>query len=117
VAQDEEQYVVRAGLARPGPLIVGTTPHRLVPGLSGFSVQSAPGIPVEELARAGSFPHPWISVTTFAVLERHGFELVFPTPGKGAYHATVRASCPLRMDVAVLLSGLFTRLRNPYPGE
>jgi hypothetical protein len=112
-----EQFVVRAGLARPSPLIVGTTPHRLVPGLSGFSVQSAPGVPVEELARAGLFPHPWISVTTVTILERHGCELVFPTPRKGAYHATVGAPCPLPPDIAVLLSGLFIRRRNRYPGK
>jgi hypothetical protein len=91
VASYVEQYVVRAGLVRPGPPIAGTTPHRLVPGLTGFSVQSAPGIQAEELARAGTFPHPRIGVTTVAVLEGHGFRLVFPTPGEGAYHATVRA--------------------------
>jgi hypothetical protein len=107
-----EQFVVRAGLARPDPLIAGTTPHPLVPGLSGFSVQSAPGVPVEELARAGRFPHPWISVTTVVIPRRHGFDLVFPTPGRGAYHATARASCPLPPDVAVLLSGLFVRRRT-----
>jgi hypothetical protein len=114
---DVEQYVVRAGLARPAPLIVGTTPHPLVPGLAGFSVQSAPGLPVEKLARAGRYPHPWISVTTVVILRRHGFDLVFPTPGKGAYHATVRAPCPLPADIAVLLSDLFIRRRNPHPGK
>jgi hypothetical protein len=112
-----EQLVVRAGLARPASLMEGTTPHRLVPGLSGFSVQSALGVPVEELARAGRFPHLWVSVTTVVILRRHGFDLVFPTPGKGAYHATVRAPCPLPPDVAVLLSGLFVRRRNPHPGK
>ena len=112
-----EQVIVRAGLARPASRIVGATPHLLVPGLSGFSVQSAPGVPVEELARAGRFPHPWISVTTVVSLRRHGLDLVFPTPGKGAYHATVRAPCPLPADIAVLLSGLFIRRRNPHPGK
>jgi hypothetical protein len=111
------QYIVRAGLARPATLIIGTAPHRLVAGLSGFSVQSAPGISIEELAQAGRFPHPWISVTTVATMRRHGFELMFPTPGKGAYHATVRAPCPLPVDSAMLLSSLFGRRRNPHPGK
>ena len=112
-----EQYVVRAGLARPDSLIVGTTRHPLVPGLFGFSVQSAPGVAVADLARAGRFPHPWISVTTVVMLRRHGFDLVFPTPGKGAYHATVRAPCPLPPDIAVLLSSLFVRRRNLHSDE
>lgn len=112
-----EHFIVRAGLARPASLIVGTAPHRLVPGLTGFSVQSAPEVPVEELARAGRFPHRWVSVTTVVALRRHGFDLVFPTPGKAAYHATVRAPCPLPLDLAVLLSGLFKRWRNPHPDK
>jgi hypothetical protein len=112
-----EQYVVRAGLARANSLIVGTTRHPLVPRLFGFSVQSAPGVLVDELARAGRFPHPWISVATVDVLRRHGFDLVFPTPGKGAYHAIVRALCPLPPDIAVLLSNLFVRCRNPHQGK
>jgi hypothetical protein len=114
---DVDQYVVRAGLGRPGPLIVGTTPHRDIPGLTGFSVQSAPGLSVDELMRGAGFPHTWISVTTLDALQRHGFDLVFPTPGKGAYHATVRAPYPLSPDMAMLLSGLFTRRRNPYPSK
>jgi hypothetical protein len=112
-----EQFVVRAGLARPAVLVVGTTPHRLVTGLSGFSVQSAAGMPVDELARAGRFPHPWISVITVAISRTHGFDLVFPTPGKGAYHANVRAPWPLPRESASLLSGLFVRRRNPYPNR
>jgi hypothetical protein len=70
-----------------------------------------------ELARAGWFPHPWISVTTVVLPRRHRFDLVFPTPGEGAYHATVRAPCPLSPDIAVLLSGLFVRHHNPHPGK
>jgi hypothetical protein len=109
------QYVIRAGLAHPRTLVLGTTPHREVPGLSGFSVPSAPGVSVDELANGAGFPHTWISMTTRDVRVRHGFDLVFPTPGKGAYHATVRTPCPLPPEIAILLSGLFTRHRNRYP--
>jgi hypothetical protein len=36
--EDEaDQYVVRAGMARPDNLIAGTAEHSLVPGLTGFS--------------------------------------------------------------------------------
>jgi hypothetical protein len=112
---DLEQYVVRAGLAEADSLIVGSRPHRDVPGLFGFSVQSSPGVSIDELARAGLFPHLQISVTTLAMLRSAGFDLMFPTPGKGAYHATVRVRDPLRPDDAARLSGLFVRRRNPYP--
>jgi hypothetical protein len=83
--------------------------------LFGFSVQSAPGISVDELARAGLFPHLQISVTTLDILQRHGFDLVFPTPGGGMYHATVQILYPLPPDMASRLSGLFHQRRNPYP--
>jgi hypothetical protein len=58
-------------------------------------VQSAPGVSVNELARAGRFAHLQISVTTLDVLLRDGFELVFPALGGGVYHATVRVQGPL----------------------
>jgi len=61
-----EQYVVRAGLAHPETLMNDTGPHRDIPDLTGFSVRSAPGVSVDELARGGWFRHGWISVTTFA---------------------------------------------------
>jgi len=108
------QYVVRAGIAQPRSLLDGTADHRLFRGLYGFSVQSAPGVTVEALARAGRFPHPQISVTTVELLHDHGFAVVFPTPGKGAYHATVRVPRPLSLANATLLSSLFTRRHNPY---
>jgi hypothetical protein len=111
---DVGHYIVRAGLVRPRSLIAGTTRHLDIPGLSGFSVQSAPGLSVEELARAGRFPHSWIGVTDLDTILLHGFKLVFPTPGKGDYHATIRTSYPLSPDAAVLLSRLFIRHRNPY---
>ncbi len=109
------QYVVRAGMARPDNLIAGTTAHRMVPGLAGFSVHSAPGLSVEELAPQGQFRIRQISVTTVSALQRHGFEVVFPTPRQGGYHATVRAPDPLPPDIAALLSGLFVQYANPHP--
>jgi hypothetical protein len=112
---DVNQYVVRAGLAEAKSLIVGSRPHRDILGLFGFSVQSSTGVPVGDLARVGLFPHLQISVTTLAMLRNAGFDLVFPTPGKGVYRATVRVHYPVRLDDAARLSGLFVRRRNPYP--
>jgi hypothetical protein len=102
-SEDEEpQYVVRAGMARPDNLIAGTTAHRLVPGLTGFSVQSALGLSVKELARGGQFRNGHISVTTVGALQRHGFEVVFPTPGRGGYHTTVLERLPIAWNQNVL---------------
>src|SRR5271166_2064645 len=112
---EADQYVVRAGMARPDHLIAGTAAHRLLPGLTGFSVQSAPGVSIEELARGGQFRNLQISVTTVSALQWRGFEVVFPTPGRGAYHATVRAPDPLPPATALLLSGLFVQYPNPHP--
>jgi hypothetical protein len=94
------QYVVRAGLVRPRDLIAGTGPHRDVPALTGFSVQSARCVCWEDLAQD---------------LQWYGFKLHFPSPGRGVYHATVQTPYPLPPDVADRLSGLFIQHPNPYP--
>jgi hypothetical protein len=112
---EADQYVVRGGLARPDNLIAGTTAHRMISELTGFSVQSAPGVSIDELARAGQFRNRWVGVTTLRTLRRHGFMIVFPTPGRGAYHATVRVPDPLPPDIAARLSALFVRYPNPHP--
>jgi hypothetical protein len=78
-----QQYVVRAGMVRASTLIAGTTAHRDLPDLAGFSVQSAQGVSVDELARGGQFLNPKISVTTRARLHWYRIKIVFPTPGKG----------------------------------
>lgn len=109
------QYVVRAGLARPENLTAGTSKHSVIPELTGFSVQSAPCISIAELARGGQFRNRQISVTTTGALRRHGFETVFPTPGRGEYHATVRVPDPLPPGIAALLSSLFVQVPNPHP--
>ena len=57
-------YVVRGAVATPLQLQNGVTEHRAVPGLIGFSVQSAPGMTIEQLAAAGQFKNAQISVTT-----------------------------------------------------
>lgn len=109
------QYVVRAGLARPRVLIAGTGPHREIPDLTGFSVQSAPCVVWEDLARGGRFRNLQVGVATHQDLQWYGFKLVFPSPGRGVYHATVQTPDPLPPDVAEQLSRLFIQHSNPYP--
>ena len=76
-----------------------------------FSVQSAPGVSVPELAKAGKFKNKKISVTTVKVLEELGARVV-DTPGKG-YHRTVVVPYPLTEVQAELLSRAFVRMPNP----
>jgi RHS repeat-associated protein len=112
---EPSQYVVRAGLAKPDDLIKGTGPHRDIPGLTGFSVQHAPGVSIDELARGGRIPNLQISVTTVPILRQHGINVVYPTPGRGEHHATVQTPYPLTPEQAALLSTLFVRQPNPHP--
>jgi len=110
--QDEIQNVVRAGVATPNSLIAGSAEHSAVPGLYGFSVQSAPGLSVDDLARAGAFPNRQISVTTTAELAGVGVAVV-PSPGAG-YHATAQVPNPLSADLASSISGVFRQQDNPF---
>ncbi|MBI4613834.1 MAG: RHS repeat protein [Planctomycetes bacterium] len=117
--EDPPIYVVRGGMATPENLQAGSAEHRGVPGVLGFSVQSAPGVSVEDLARAGRFPNVTISVTTVARLQAAGAAvgvviLVVPSPGAG-YHATVTTPVPLSFELATALSCAFDRRPNPYP--
>jgi hypothetical protein len=83
-------WVVRAGEAKPGDLVLGYTAHRLVSGLYGFSVQYQAGASLDELARAGQFPNAQISYAdelslAHAIEPRYRLRLV-PSPGKGYHH-------------------------------
>ena len=82
-----------------------------MPGLFGFSVQSQPGKTVEELARAGQFPNPKISVTTLSALQALGVPVV-PSPGRG-YHNTVVTGPVLDPARAEEISKLFQVIPNP----
>jgi hypothetical protein len=68
----EPNWIVRAGVATPLQLQSGTDYHLAMPDLAGFSVQDQPGCTVEQLASAGRFPPPQISVTTMERLVAAG---------------------------------------------
>lgn len=84
-------WVVRGGLASMKALTAAYKQHRGVPGLYGFSVQYATGITVEELARAGQFPHAQISFAPddalAAALAPLGYQMrLIRSPGQGYHH-------------------------------
>jgi RHS repeat-associated protein len=123
VAVDTEDpsdaYVVRGGVATPDQLTTGAKAHRLVPGLTGFSVQSEPGKSIVELAAAGQFRNKQISVSTVAAIVAVGRTLgynvlVVKSPGAG-YHRTVTTPVPLPPRLAIGLSAAFVQMPNPSP--
>ena len=111
---DRSVYVVRGGIATPRSLKETVDKHMHPSGVVGFSVQSAPGRTVTELAAAGQFPHKQISVTTVARLAAVGVRLV-PTAGTG-YHKTAATPRPLADADAARISAAFDPpIPNPAP--
>src|SRR5579883_2048738 len=119
-------WVVRGGEAKATDLISGYGPHPLVPGLYGFSVQSAPGKTVSELAQAGRCPNATISYETVValaqVVQSVGYEMrLVPSPGGGYHHtfavvydATKVMQTLLPNVVAQALTTTFRRMPNPH---
>lgn len=107
-------------------LIAGYRLHLAVPGLYGFSVQYANDKTVEDLARAGRFPHGRISYATddtlAAVLLPLGYTMrLVRSPGQGYHHTFAvlydKTGMPLQSlpeDAAIALSAVFQHQRNPY---
>ncbi len=107
-----QHYVVRAGLAAENTLEAGT---RLTVNGSGFSVQTFPGISVDELARGGGWPHKYISVTTIDMLRAiPGVTVNWPTPGAGSYHGTVNVPNPPPPGTFEAISKVFAPVLNPH---
>ncbi|MEO7000179.1 MAG: hypothetical protein ABI068_00090 [Ktedonobacterales bacterium] len=120
-------WVVRAGAASVDYLIRGYTEHTRARGVFGFSVQSAAGKTVEELAAAGRFPNAQISYATLdtlqAAVQHLGYRVrLVKTPGTGFHHTlTVLYDAngimlrTLPRDAAVAISAAFQRMPNPSP--
>ena len=114
-----DDIVVRGGIATPQQLQRGIAEHARVPGLTGFSVQSATGKTINELATAGQFRNRQISVTTVGEVEDAGGALGFnirvvQSAGRG-FHCTVTTPNPLPNDLALALSKVFRQMPNPSP--
>lgn len=109
-----DQYVVRGGRATPQNLMDGSTsfPYK-GKTMSGFSVSSAPGVSVQDLAAAGNYKNGEISYTTTGKLEKLGVP-VTPTPtSNNALHATAGVNVPLDPAKAAAISAAFKRIPNP----
>jgi hypothetical protein len=111
--EDEfNQFVVRGGEAKWQDLQNGTA---LTQNGFGFSVQTAPGVGIDELARGDSFPNASVSWATVQQLEAiPGVTVNFPTPGFGDYHGTVNIPDPPPPGIFNAISGVFNRTPNPY---
>ena len=109
-----EGFVVRGSLSSPPALMASTGPT-LVSGVFGFSVQYAPGVPIEALT--AEIPnvrrYMFVAIANVKRLRPFGAVVLWPTPGAGAYHATVRTDYPLESRQANLISIMFEWRRNP----
>lgn len=103
------QFVVRGGVATAAQLRAGT--RHSINGY-GFSVQTAPGLPVNELARGARFPNRQISVTTVEALRELGMTINAPTPGAGDNHGTVVVPYPPLPELFEALSRCFAQHPN-----
>lgn len=119
-------WVVRGGLATARSLVDGYEEHGAVPGLFGFSVQFAPNIEVDELARAGKIRNGQISYATDDALrgavQPLGYDVrLVKSSGHGFHHTFVvvydATGSPLHAlpnDIAEAISRTFQRRPNPY---
>jgi hypothetical protein len=122
-ADCDPNCVARAGEAKPQDLINGYGPHRELP-IYGLSVQYRPGVLLKDLASVG-FPNKVISYARDTEIVAAGAALGYiiampPTPGFGAYHATLTPTKDgvnpqsLPNDLALALSIAFAKkMDNP----
>lgn len=85
----DNALVIRGGRNRPEDIERGTGTHPS--GISGISVECAPGKSVEELAAA--VPHGQMGVTTVGKVRQAGGDVV-RTAGRSPNHATLSGLTP-----------------------
>jgi RHS repeat-associated protein len=109
------QYVVRAGAGEPASFRAGT--EFTINGY-GFSVQTAPGLGHQELARAAPNIEQYgkYSYTTVQQLQAiPGVAVNFPTEGRGTYHGTVNVPYPAPPGLFEAIAGVFQQVSpNPF---
>ena len=113
---DEATLVVLTGAVTPQRLQRKVSGYRNVP-LIGFSVQSTPQKTIQELAAAGGFFDPLLSVTTVGELQKAGQSAgvnikVISAPGR-VFHSIVVTPRPLSNPAAQALSSVFRQMPNP----
>lgn len=85
----DDALVVRGGRNLPSDLERGTGTHPS--GVTGVSVECAPGLPVDDLAR--DIPHGQVGVTTVGAVRAVGGDVV-RTSGRTPHHATLTGLGP-----------------------
>jgi hypothetical protein len=85
----DEAVVVRGGRNLPADILRGIGTHPS--GVTGVSVECAPGVSVAELAAA--IPHGQIGVTTVGAVRQAGGDVI-RTTGRSSYHATLTGLTP-----------------------
>ena len=82
--------------------------------MTGFSVTTAPGMSVEQLALTANYPNGQIGWTTVSELAKLGVP-VLPTPFLPGMplHGTAVVPIPLDPARAAQISELFNRIPNP----
>jgi hypothetical protein len=114
---DPAALVVFAGAMTPQTLQRRVSGYRNVPGIQGFSVQSAPHKTLEELVAAGGLGRRALSVTTVGALQEAGQSVglqieVVRAPGRG-FHSIVVTPPALSTPAAQVLSKVFRGRPNP----
>jgi hypothetical protein len=107
----DETLVVRCGLPpfENSPLLRACRRHP--EGPFGFSVQSAPGLTLEQLAAECRNNH--VGYTTVGAIRGKGYRIV-RTSGD-ANHATVEVPVDWSLAASEELTSLFAKARNPNP--
>ena len=116
-AGDQGTLVVLAGAVTPQRLQRKVSGYRKMPHIVGFSVQSTPQKTLQELAAAGGFFDPLLSVTTLGELQKAGQSAgmnikVISAPGR-RFHSIVLTPRRLSYPVAQALSSVFRQMPNP----
>jgi peptide/nickel transport system substrate-binding protein len=114
---NEATLVVLDGAVTPQRLQRKVSGYRRLPKVIGFSVQSSPQKTLQELAAAGGFVDPLLSVTTVGELQKAGQSAglnikIISAPGT-RFHSIVLTPRPLSNAAAQALSGVFQQMPNP----
>src|SRR5262249_5523604 len=117
VSGSEATLVVLDGAVTPQRLQRKVSGYRKLPRVIGFSVQSTPQATIQELAAAGGFFDPLLSVTTVGELQKAGQSAglnikVISGPGR-RFHSIVLTPRRLSDQAAQALSSVFRQMPNP----
>jgi peptide/nickel transport system substrate-binding protein len=116
-AGGDATLVVLDGAVTPQRLQKKVSGYRRIPKVFGFSVQSAPQKTLQELAAAGGFFDPLLSVTTVGELQKAGQSAGLKIKiirGRGRrFHNIVLTPRRLSDPTAQALSSVFRQMPNP----